>query len=267
MNQLFGARRRLKGIRFRFFSTLLVAAVPAFAAATLGPLGGVLAARGASEFSGKLGGPSARFIDVRSPEDAFPDDTVVTISTFSLLDHGGTLCLGGVPGDGGAGVVLSVVAAPELQPAHPVFLTASYTDAEAASFAAPTSELALARFDPASGACEPLQTSFDTKTRTFLAQLNHFSLYQLVVAARFDLSQARIYPNPYRSLTDDNVTIDHIPPESHVRIFTQRGVKVLDTVADDNGTVTWATNDGGQYLVVIEIGGAKKTMKLTVYAK
>jgi N-acetylneuraminic acid mutarotase len=248
-----------------------VATVTFNGGAPTGSLAGVLTAAGSSEFFGNLGGPSVRTINLRSPGGAFPVDTSVTISTYDVSpgDHG-PLCPNGVPGLGSSGVVLSIVDSPALQPTNPLFLIVSYANAELGP--TPTSQLSLERFDPASGTCVPLPTTFNTAAHTFLAQLNHFSLYQLVaVPLATSADTARIYPNPYRAATDGFVTIDMVPPTSRVRVFTLRGERILDATADGTGTVTWAADNtagrpiaSGLYLVVIEGGGAKKIMKLAV---
>jgi hypothetical protein len=241
--------------------------------AAAGSLAGVLAAAGTSDFSGNLGGPSGRVVDMRSPGGAFPGDTNVTISTYGLADHGGALCPNGVPGLGGTdGVALSIVDSPALQPAHPIFLTGSFTAAEAATFQAPSSQIALERFDPASGTCVPMPTTVNTAARTFLAQLNHFSLYQLVaVPLATSADTARIYPNPYHAATDGFVTIDQVPPASRVRIFTLTGERVLDAAADGTGSLTWTGGNtagrpvaSGLYLISVEADGTKKILKLAV---
>ena len=251
-----------------------VATVTFNGGAPQGSIAGVLKAAADSDLSGTLivSGATTRFIDLRSPRGAFPSDTGLTISTYSLLDHG-PLCPNGVAGDSGAGVVVSVVANPALQPSLPVFLTGSYTNAEALSFSpTPASAIGLARFDPASGTCVPLSTVINTSAQTFLARLNHFSLYQLVaVPAATSAVAERVYPNPYRASTDGYVTIDQIPPGSRVRVFTLRGETLLDTAANGAGSVTWLADNGagravasGLYLVVVETGGTRTTRKLAV---
>ncbi|MFI5348445.1 MAG: kelch repeat-containing protein [Elusimicrobiota bacterium] len=243
--------------------------------APAGSLAGILTAAGVSDFSGNLGGPSGRVIDMKSPGGAFPTDTSVTISTYGLADHGGALCTSGapVPGlNGGDGIAFSIVDTPALQPAHPIFLTVSYTAQEAATFPAPASQLSLERFDPASGTCVPMPTMFNTATRTFLAQLNHFSLYQLMaVPLATSADTARIYPNPYHAATDGFVTIDLVPPSSRVRVFTLTGERILDGSADGTGKLTWAADNSagrpiasGLYIVTVESGGSQKILKLAV---
>ncbi|MFI5362637.1 MAG: kelch repeat-containing protein [Elusimicrobiota bacterium] len=247
-----------------------VAASPNNGGAPPGSLAGILTSVGATEFSGTLGGPSERFVDVRSPGGAFPVNTDVTLSTYSLSDPGHSVCPGAIGGANGAGVAVSIIDNPELQPDLPIFLTMNFTPAEAASFPVPTSQLALARFDPASGTCVPLLTSFGAST--FLAQLNHFSVYELIAAPLWtSADSARIYPNPFHAATDGYVTFDEMPPSSRVRVFTLRGDKVFDQDADGAGHVTWtAVNASGRpvasglYIVTVESGGTKKIMKLAV---
>jgi hypothetical protein len=194
-------------------------------------------------------------------------DTKVTLSTYSIVDHG-PLCPGGVPGIAGEGIALSIEDSPLLQPLHPIFLTLSYAAGELGP--ASQSQLALARFDPGSGTCIPLETTF--QNGTLIAQLNHFSLYQVVaVALATSADSARLFPNPYRAATDGYVTIDQVPPGSRVRIFTLRGERILDAVANGAGNVTWHGDNtagrsvaSGLYIVVVEAGGTKKTLKLAV---
>ncbi len=211
--------------------------------APAGSLEGVLTALGLSEISGDLDitGSITRTIDMRASGGAFPSDTTVIISSFSLSDpgHAAFACTGAVLGSpSGAGIALSIVDNPALQPTHPVFLTASYTAAEAAAFLPDADEpAAMERFDPGSGTCVPLPTTFDPGFgQTFLVQLNHFSLYQLVaVPLAATVGTARIFPNPYHAATDGYVTIDQVPPSSRVRVFTLRGERILDGTADGTG--------------------------------
>ena len=62
-----------------------------------------------------------------------------------------------------------------------------------------------------------------------------------------------------------------VPAGARVRVFTLRGERIFDTVANGAGNVTWLANNpagrpvaSGLYLVVIESGGTKKVMKLAV---
>lgn len=237
----------------------VVATITFNGGAPLGSLAGVVTANGMSEFSGNL--VNGRFVDIRSPGGSFPVNTTVTISSYNAV---GGLCPGGL------NVAVSLTAAPALQPRVPIFFTASYTAGEIG--AVPVSQLSLQRYEPTSGTCVPLRTTFDTVHQLFTAQLNHFSIYQLVqVPLATDTGTARIFPNPYRAATDAYITFDHIPPSSRVRVMTLRGETVLDAAADSTGLLTWnATNGAGRsvasglYLVVFESGGSKKIGKLAV---
>ena len=235
-----------------------------------GTLTGVLTALGTSRVSGSLA--DGTFFTMRAPGGAFPSDTSVLISTYdtSGAGHGSPCGANGIANTiGGQATAFSITDNPEFQPARPVYVTATYTPAE---IAVPVSQVALSRFDPGSGTCVPLQTTFDPATRTFLAELNHFSLYQLVqISPAASVGTARVFPNPYHAATDGYVTIDEVPPASRVRIMTLRGTTVLDGTADGTGTLTWSgTNGGGRsvasglYLVVVEAGGNSTVLKLAV---
>lgn len=224
-----------------------------------GSIAGVLTAIGNSEISGTLG--NGRFIDLRSPGGAFPADTVVTISSYNV---GGPLCPNGL------NVALSIVESPVYQPDRPVFLTASYLPAEVGAI--PVTQLALERYEPTSGLCVPLSTTFDTGALLFHATLNHFSLYQLVqVPLATTADTARIFPNPFHGTTDAYVTIDQVPPSTRIRVMTLRGETILDQTANAAGILNWTPTNGagrsiasGIYLVVVESGSSKKIMKLAV---
>jgi hypothetical protein len=224
-----------------------------------GSLAGILTAIGQSGFSGTL--VNGRTISVRSPGGSFPSDTFVVISSYDVTTP---LCTGGI------NVAVSITASPYFQPQVPIFLTASYSPSEVGSIS-PT-ELALERYEPASGTCVPLETTFNTSQQTFTAQLNHFSLYQLVqVPLATETGTARIFPNPFQVGVHGYVTIDKIPPGSRVRIMTLRGETVMDTLSSSIGLLTWSGTNGagrpvasGLYLVVIEHGGSKKITKMAV---
>lgn len=234
-----------------------------------GSLAGTLTALGTSQFSGNLGDGTA--FEMRSPGGAFPTDTTLTISTYDVSGAGhGPLCPNGVVnGIGQEAVAFSIVDSPAYQPIHPLVVDVSYTPSELPS---PLSQVALARFDPASGTCVPLETSFNTVTKTFTAKLNHFSLYQLVnIPLATSADTARLYPNPFRAATDSYITIDQVPPASRVRVFTLRGERILDAMANGAGIVTWSADNSagrpvasGLYLVEVESGGTKKLLKAVI---
>jgi N-acetylneuraminic acid mutarotase len=237
--------------------------------APAGSLAGVLTAIGNSQLTGSLG--DGTVIVINSPNGAFPSDTTVAVSTYdtSVIGHG-PLCSDGIVNTpGGQSTTFVISDNPAFQPVRPVYATISYTPAE---ITAPVAQVALSRYDPASGTCVPLQTVFNAATQTFVAQLNHFSTYQLVnIPPATSAGTARVFPNPYHAATDGFVTIDDVPPASRVRIMTLRGATVLDATADGTGTVTWSGSNGsgravasGLYLVVVQAGSTQTIVKLAV---
>jgi hypothetical protein len=236
--------------------------------APLGSLAGTLSALGASQFTGSLG--DGTFVTLRSAGGSFTTDTTVTISTYDVSAGGhGALCPNGVINSGGLTTAFEITDSPAFQPNRPIFLTASYSPSE---ITGPVTQVSLSRYDPVSGTCAPLETVFNAAVQSYTAQLNHFSLYQLVqVPLATSADSARVFPNPYRAATDGFVTIDHVPPTSRVRVMTLRGETIMDTSANGSGLVTWAATNGsgrpvasGLYLVVVEGGGSQKITKLAV---
>ncbi len=234
-----------------------------------GSLAGVLTALGISQFGGSLG--DGTVFNMRSPGGAFPTDTTVTVSTYDTSGVGhGPLCPNGIVNvPGGQAMAFQITDNPAYQPDRPLYVTASYAPAE---IAGPLAQISLSRYEPVSGTCVPLQTSFDPTTTAFTAEINHFSLYQLVqVPVATSADTARVFPNPYHARTDAYATIDQVPPSSRVRVMTLRGETVLDGTANGAGILTWSATNGsgravasGLYLVVVEAGGTKKILKLVV---
>jgi hypothetical protein len=225
--------------------------------AAAGSLAGQLLANSASEIFGTLG--NGREIQVLSPAGAFPSDVMMTISSFNVA---GTLCPNGV------NVAVSITNSPALQPLKPVFLNMTFGAGEIGAI--PLNRLVLFRYEPVSGTCVPLETT--ASNGRVRAQINHFSLFQLgQVTLATDAGTARVFPNPFRPSTDSYVTIDRVPPGSRVRIFTLRGELVSDVLVNSSGIATWAGTNGsgrsvasGLYLVLVEAGGTKKILKVSV---
>ncbi|MFI5347156.1 MAG: kelch repeat-containing protein [Elusimicrobiota bacterium] len=227
-----------------------------------GSLAGTLYANKNSYVAGNLG--DGRAVAIASPPGAFPSDTTVTLTPFNVV-AGTTLC------PGGFNVAVTITDNPAFQPASPLYLTADFASTDIGSV--PTSQIALERFDP-SGVCVPLDTIFyPTSPRpTFRARINHFSQYQLVqIPLATSVGSARIFPNPFRASHDSYVTFDQMPPGTRVRVMTLRGETILDQLANSYGLINWTgTNASGRpvasglYIVLIESGGAKKTLKLAV---
>ncbi|MBI4375947.1 MAG: fibronectin type III domain-containing protein [Elusimicrobia bacterium] len=251
------AAQNLDGVATAFSNSLTTS--PFNGGVAFGSLGGSVPSLQNTVIEGNLG--NGRLVGLQVPAGAFSSDVFVTISSITIPP---SLCGSGLA----AGI--SITVAPGFQPVRPVFLTMSYTDAEVAG--APVNELSLARVDD-SGACVPLRTSIDQAGRRLTAQLNHFSLFQVVrltPAAAPD--SARVFPNPfYPSQGQGYVTFASMPASARVRIFTGRGELVFDDLANASGLLTWNGNNragrpvaSGVYLVVVESGGSKKTLKLVV---
>ena len=220
-------------------------------------------------------------ISFSAPGGAFPSDTVVTISTFDfhtdprLVSCPGaqtTLC-GGDPN-----LAFEITANPPLQPIAPLYFTVAYNGGEPQTNdngvlqPLDPKQAVLLRFDPASCKCVPVRNPGSPDSLKVTGQLNHLSIFQVgTVAATTTPESMRLYPNPYYASRDGYLTIDGVPAESRVRIFTLRGEMVFDGSADSHGIFTWqGTNRGGRavasgvYLVVVEGNGIKAIRKLAL---
>ena len=243
-------------------TTLVVTTITYNGGAAPGSLAGLVRPLENSSIAGNIELPGGlRTIEFRSPSGAFPTDVTVTVSNYNVVTS---------PCPNGVNIALQLDVNPALQPAKPLYLTASYSTAELGGLS--PSRAVLMRYDPDSKTCVPLETVFDTKSLTFRAKFNHFSLYQIAQSPLATTAgTARIFPNPYHTATDAYVTIDNVPPGSRIRIMTLRGETILDQTADTAGMLTWSATNGagravasGLYLVVIESGATKKILKLAV---
>jgi len=164
-----------------------------------------------------------------------------------------------------------------VQPQVPITLTLDYTGAEASDAANGITnnekKMVLARYNPLSGQCLPLQTTINVGLRTITAQLNHFSIFQLVLkTAATNLNNISVYPNPfYINRGQGFMTIDNIPANSKIRIYTLSGIKVWSGNATTTGLIVWDGKNkygelvaSGIYLCVIDSSAGKKIVKLAV---
>ncbi|MBI4060936.1 MAG: hypothetical protein HY403_05840 [Elusimicrobia bacterium] len=224
-----------------------------------GSLMGAFLASSDSSLSGSLG--NGRQILLRAPARAFPTDVAVTISSFVPI---GTLC------PNATNIAFSIVSSPALQPIGSLYFTFSYAPSELGAI--PAGRAQLLRYEPGSGTCVPLETTVDTAGGQMTARINHFSLFQVGSTPLSTTPEtARLFPNPYHAGRDGFVTIDRVPPDARVRIFTLRGEQVLDVRANAVGLLTWSGTNGsgravasGVYLVMVESGSTKKILKLAV---
>lgn len=227
--------------------------------AAVGSLAGPLLTTSDSVLVGSIGG--GRQIRLRAPANSFTSNVTATVSSYNVV---GTLCPNGV------NAAVNITIAPALQPIKGLYLTMSYTNPELGSIT--PSRAVLMRYDPQSNTCVPLETWVDTANNLLTARINHFSLFQIAsVPLATNVSNARLFPNPYMASRDGYVTLDRVPPGAKVKVFTMRGEKVLETTANSNGILTWSGTNGfgravasGLYVIHVEGEGTTKIMKLAV---
>ncbi len=213
--------------------------------------------------------PNNRRITLTIPSGTFASATDIAVSS-SDANKCGYLAGGLMP------VGVAIFSQDNKQPQEPVTLTLRFDLDPAAvknDIIAKASQIVLARYNPVSGQCLPLETKVNIGDRTITATLNHFSLFQLALrVAASDLSNVLIYPNPfYPNRGNGFVTIDKIPANAKIRIYTLSGEKVWEAAADTTGMIIWkGVNKSGYlvasgiYLVVIDSYSGKKVFKVAV---
>ncbi len=229
-----------------------------------GSVGGTSDPAKSATISGTL--PDNRAVSLSVPAGAFPAATAIAISS-SVKNPCGYQ-------PGGQSVAVEVFSQNGAQPMEPVTLTLWFnSDPGKNTIISDQAKLVLARYNPDSGQCLPLETEVNVGARTITATLNHFSLFQLIMrTAASGLSNVLVYPNPfYPNRGQGFVTIDRIPANSKVRIYTLSGDKVWDTTAGSTGVVIWkGVNKSGNlvasgiYLAVIDSSAGKKVLKIAV---
>ncbi len=214
--------------------------------------------------------PDNRTVAMLVPEAAFQQPTPIAISSASADDCG--FLPGGVP------VGVNVYSQDGLQPQIPVTLTLTFdtrsdTQQTINDIINYAPRIVLARYNPVTGQCLPLETTVNVGARTITATLNHFSHFQLALrTAATNLSNVIAYPNPfYTNRGQGFVTIDNIPADSKVRIYTLSGDKIWESPVASTGMVIWkGVNKSGYlvasgvYLAVIDSSEGKKILKLAV---
>ena len=240
--------------------------LPGPGGAPSGSIGGTSDASAATTISGVL--PNNRTVDMYIPAGSFASATPIAISSSARNDCG--YLPGGVP------VGVEIFSENGAQPQIPVTFTLHFdkdSDATKNAIIPNAADIVLARFNPDTLQCLPLETKVNIGERTVTATLNHFSLFQLMVrVAASNLNNILIYPNPfYANRGQGFVTIDKIPANSKVRIYTLSGDKVWEATAGSTGVVIWkGVNKSGYlvasgiYLVVVDASSGKKVLKLAV---
>jgi len=152
----------------------------------------------------------------------------------------------------------------------PVTLTIGYLPGDIAGLT--SSQLVLCYYNTTSGKWIALASTVDPVTGTVSAKITHFSIYRIMqVTAAATLDNAKAYPNPFLGGVHTLVNFINLTSAADVSIYTLRGQKVAEVLANSSGVAAW---DGkaasgslvgpGVYLVLINDGKNKKTIKLAV---
>jgi hypothetical protein len=155
------------------------------------------------------------------------------------------------------------------QPLRPVFITIAYS---AENFASNASAFEIARFDATRSLWIPISTSHVGSTlRAVTDHLSSFAV--LTIAAPQSLSTITVGPNPLRPVLNPGLpmTFRNLPAGARLRIFSYVGERIVDVDADGSGVFAWdgrnrggGTVASGVYIVVIEGGGEKRTLRVAI---
>ena len=215
----------------------------------------------ALSFSGEL--PNGMAVAVTVPAAAFKEVTRISISSSA------TGSCGSLPME-------AAVYSTNNLPQAPLTLSMSYNNTIFPGIETTISNnlnnLVLARYSADSGKCLPLETRIDTVAKTITADLDHFSVFQLMIkSAALDFSAVRVYPNPLYINRGINMNIINLPASAKVRIYTLSGDKVWEGTASPSGDIHWRgvntagiTVASGVYLAAIESSAGKKVLKIAV---
>jgi hypothetical protein len=163
-------------------------------------------------------------------------------------------------------------------------LTMEYNDAnnngivdETEGTSAPVRESALSLYwlDEQTGVWVRVPGSqVDTARNTVTAGIRHFSVYGIVGARAFDLTNARLYPVPYKaSIHRSGITFADLSSVATIKIYTVSGELVTELKEEDgDGLLRWdpVVNNKGEpvasdvYIYIIENEQQKRVGKLVV---
>lgn len=171
-----------------------------------------------------------------------------------------------------SGIGAQITLSPSLQPAGSVTLTVAYNPADVAAL--DRSKLILARYDASAGVWVPLPSASDAANNQVIAQVDHFTLYQImqVDPSGNSLATFKAFPNPLEPAAGQTtMTFSQLPPNSRLRVYTLSGVLIKDLTADVTGIARWdATNQSGLkvasgvYFVYLQGAGDKRAVKVVV---
>ena len=224
--------------------------------------------------------PNGHTVSIFVPQGSFQARTGIAIASHSVALYGSNPC-----GQSAADLptlVFDIYSEGESQPFEPVSLTIGYgnlSSAQISQINQNISKLVLARYNPVSGQCLPLETVVDQYgsvngyPRTIRASLNHFSVFQLIIKeAAANLEGTLIYPNPfYPNRGQGFVTFTNMPSRAKATIYTISGTKVWEGTATGSGVLVWrGVNESnvpvgsGVYFVSIKSSSGDKIFKLAV---
>ncbi|GAB4032982.1 MAG: hypothetical protein Fur0012_12120 [Elusimicrobiota bacterium] len=212
--------------------------------------------------------PDVRTLTLTIPNKSFETPTAVAISSSAENSCGWLV-------EGTHAISFNVYS--DSQPKEPVTLKFNYTYNEAYSgtsgIDSNRTKIALARFNPQTGQCIPLETTVDQGTRQITAKLNHFSLFQLMVySPATNLNNVKVFPNPfYPNKGQGYITITGMPSGAKISIYSLSGDLLFETTSNGSGNAYWEGKNkkgfyvgSGVYLCVIKSSVGKKVVKIAV---
>ncbi len=155
----------------------------------------------------------------------------------------------------------------------PVTITIPYRNSDM-PFDIDKNRLVVATYGENSGLWVPLNSISDTVNRKVSGETFHFSIFQIMeLTPGSDLSQIKIYPNPFKPNSTGGVMhFTNLPPNTKIKIFTVSGELIAKIKAGADGMAQWdGKNENGNNVASgVYIGlftspdGKKKFKKMAV---
>ncbi len=212
--------------------------------------------------------PNTRTVTLIIPSRSYETPTAVAISR-STENYCNWLVQGTHP--------ISFKIYADAQPKDPVTLKFNYTADEAQAgtngIDVNRTKIVLARYNPLTSQCIPLETTVDQGSREITAKLNHFSDFQLMLySPATNLNNVKIFPNPfYPNRGQGYITITGIPANAKISIYSLSGDLLFETISNGSGNAYWEGKNkrgfhvgSGVYLCVIKSSVGKKVFKIAV---
>lgn len=220
---------------------------------------------------------NGRYVSLDIPAAAYSIPTAMAISPAEGEDY----CHQNIPG---MPIITAKIYTDNQNPQVPIDFTIGYftTDAEKGYLEPVQSEILLARFNGLTHECLPLRTTFNSSTNRITASINTLDYSTGVSSATViqvirkkapaTLSEAKIYPNPmYPSRGDGYVTIEPVPLNTKLTLYTLSGAKVWEDNSNNSFVIIWKGENkygnpvaSGIYLGVLESPSGKKNIKIAV---